>query len=669
MTIDISFEVKARDFLGLCQRTFCEYQSLWQGKHGPSQGDALDVTALRSAAEKEGCLDLFERDMAVAPLAISSRAAILRYSENGGKFVYTEDDCSMFILKNRGKDNEYSVRVSSPIIIGAEGHNTANESACLQLLVRSTTGAWNEIYVPRKDLVGGAALQGRLQDAGVLPGDYAILLHILQNVVPLRRFERLEHAGWTGDYYSLPSGEVLPRSEKAIATFQPVPNFGVSGTREEADKTLVALAGNDRFVIAIAAALAAPFVAQVGATAEPGGFHFYGTSSRGKTTLLTAAASVWGCGAEKKDAGIVESWNTTSFAAEITASQHSDCAMYFDEIRAADPQHFAKLALGLANGAGKRAGKSDGGLRDSITFRPTLLSTGEISSKDYIETNDLAYHGGMSVRIVDIKADAGTGLGIFNIVPSDFVDAGAFADWIKERSAQHYGHHGRAMVEAFMGDRELFLKELHDAINRVNTSLGKAVEMTDPQSQRVCKRIAFVAAVAIVGCDRKIIPWLSNDVLTSAQAIFEDLLETRGGKGSQEGVAAEQAFSAFIYANPKRFDHDDVPAERDPRVGMTRLDKNGRREWWIPTKEGLIESIGSQPERLVPFVEHLRSGVSSIFEIVEGKNRVLRDSPVKSRLPKRSYCIRTKAIEQMAADNDELEPDLEDYIRPRARRI
>ncbi len=669
MAIDISSAVRNRNFLPLCQRTFPEYQNLTQGKHGPAVGDPIDVAELRSAAQAAECLDLFERDMAVAPLAISSRAAIHRYVDDGGKSTFTNDDCSLFAIKNRGKDNEYTIRICSPIIIGAEGHNISSESACLQLLIQSTTGAWNEIFVPRKDLVGGAALQGRLQDAGLRPGDFAVLLHILQNVVPMRQFERLEHAGWTGDWYALPSGEVLPRSDEAIATFQPVPNFGVNGTREEADRTLSALAGNHRFVIAIAGALAAPFMAKVGAIAEPGGFHFYGTSSRGKTTLLTSAASVWGCGAEKKDMGIVETWNTTSYAAEITASQHSDCAMFFDEIRSADPEHFAKLALGLANGAGKRAGKADGGLRESKTFRPFLLSTGEISSKDYITSNDLAYHGGMSVRIVDIKADAGGGLGIFDSLPSEFTDAGAFADWIKERSSQHYGHHGRAMVECYQANPASFLQDLHDAIGRLNSHLGRVAAMTDPQSQRVCKRIAFVAAVAVVGCDRGIIPWRSDDILKSAQAIFEDWLETRGGKGSQEGVAAEQAFCAFIYAHPKRFDRDREPAERDSRIGMTRLDKNGHREWWIANKEGLIEMIGAQPERLFPFLEHLRGGSSSDFELVEGKGRTRRDSPSGSGLPKRCYCIRAKAVEQLAADNDEFEFSPDDELPPRARAI
>lgn len=92
MAIDISSAVRNRNFLPLRQRTFPEYQNLTQGKHGPAVGDPIDVAELRSAAQAAECLDLFERDMAVAPLAISSRAAIHRYVDDGGKSTFTNDD-------------------------------------------------------------------------------------------------------------------------------------------------------------------------------------------------------------------------------------------------------------------------------------------------------------------------------------------------------------------------------------------------------------------------------------------------------------------------------------------------------------------------------------------------------------------------------------------------
>jgi hypothetical protein len=329
--------------------------------------------------------------------------------------------------------------------------------------------------------------------------------------------------------------------------------------------------------------------------------------------------------------------------------------MYFDEVRSADPDHFAKLALGLANGAGKKAGKADGGLRESKTFRPTLLSTGEISAKAYITGNDLAYHGGMSVRLVDIPAETGSGLGVFDVVPQQFDgDAGAFAKWIKDQAATHFGHHGRELVKAFVADRNSFLSEIREAARFLRSELDKRGGGSDPQIGRVSDRLAFVGAVSMVAAHRGLVPWSRNGVIKSVVSIFNDWFAARGGEGSQEGLAAELAFSAFIYANPGRFDHDDLRADR-LRLGIMTRTKDHRREYWIASDEGLGEMLGKQPERIEPFIDHLKSGQSETWELVPGSDRDKRDAPKGRNMPKRCYCIRAKLADPSAdeAANDD----------------
>ena len=49
--------------------------------------------------------------------------------------------------------------------------------------------------------------------------------------------------------------------------------------------------GHSRGVFAVSVAFAGPLLGLIGL--EGGGFHFYGQSSRGKSTLVEAAASVW----------------------------------------------------------------------------------------------------------------------------------------------------------------------------------------------------------------------------------------------------------------------------------------------------------------------------------------------------------------------------------------
>lgn len=656
MNDEIKRAVETRDFFKVCQKTAIDYKQLCAlyGNGEPPDFTRADVA---QAASDAGLTKEFERDCALGELAVSSRLSIAKYAGDGGKHVHTNDDCELFIERNTGKDNAYDQKVSSPLMVVGEGHNNADGAACLQVLVKTTKGTWTEVFLPRGELVNGGQTQARLQSVGLRPGAYDVLLHMFQNIDPRRKFKRLEHAGWTGEYYALPSGEVIPNDDLAIATFAPVPNFEIGGDKDHADALLTAMEGNSRLLFATAAALSAPIQAHYGPDAEPGGYHFYGSSSRGKTTVLSAAGSVWGRGAEKKDGGIVDSWNTTTFAAEHTASQHSDCVMIFDEVRAANPEQFASLALGIANGAGKKAGRSDGGLRESKVFRPTLLSTGEISSKDYIESNGLAYHGGMSVRIVDVPAEPANGSGVFETVPDQFNgDGGAFAVWIKKQSATHFGHHGRELVQKFLGDREGFLTDVRDAARGIAADLTGSDEASiDGQTGRVRDRIAFVAGVAIAAARRGIVPWAEQAIKHAVAAVFSDWYAQRGGHGAQEGLAAEKAFSAFIYANPGRFDFDGLRADRN-RLGIITRTDDLRREYWIASDIGLAEMLGNQPERIGPFIKHLKDGLSEAWELVPGSgNRSKRDAPKGRNMPKRAYCIRAKDVgdELNGAANDD----------------
>ena len=78
-------------------------------------------------------------------------------------------------------------------------------------------------------------------------------------------------------------------------------------------------------------AFAGPLLGLIGR--EGGGFNFYGQSSRGKTTLAEASASVWGKGGRP---GFVRSWRSTANALEATAALHTDTLLVLDELSVVD---------------------------------------------------------------------------------------------------------------------------------------------------------------------------------------------------------------------------------------------------------------------------------------------------------------------------------------------
>src|SRR4029453_14062513 len=201
---------------------------------------------------------------------------------------------------------------------------------------------------------------------------------------------------------------------------------------------------NSRLLVAVSTGFAAPLLALLGE--ESGGLHYKGQSSEGKTTALLCAATVWG------EPGRLERWRTTANALEGVALAHNDNLLCLDELKELDAREAGGVAYMLANGAGKRRGQPHGGTRPWLTWRLVLLSTGETSLEHHIADTGQRIQAGQEVRLVDVPADAGTGLGMFEDLHGA-ESSKAFADQLREATPRHYGHAGRAFVAALSQDR------------------------------------------------------------------------------------------------------------------------------------------------------------------------------------------------------------------------
>ncbi len=164
--------------------------------------------------------------------------------------------------------------------------------------------------------------------------------------------------------------------------------------------------GNSRLVLAVSAAFAGPLIILVGA--ESGALNIYGGSSKGKTTIVFVAGSVWG---GKDVAGFMKSWLTTATGLEWNARQHCDTLLILDEMGQAKPEVVAEGAYDLIQGESKQRGQSNGDGQPTHRWRAFILSTGEITLNDRLKEGDIKAHAGQMVRVVDISIDAGAGMG------------------------------------------------------------------------------------------------------------------------------------------------------------------------------------------------------------------------------------------------------------------
>ncbi|TNC12675.1 DUF927 domain-containing protein [Methylobacterium terricola] len=336
--------------------------------------------------------------------------------------------------------------------------------------------------------------------------------------------------------------------------------------------------GHSRIVLAIATALAGPLVHLVGG--EGGGLNFYGQSSKGKTTTLRAAASVWGRGSA--DPGFVRSWRATANAQEATAAIVTDTLLCLDEIGVAEGRDAAAAVYQLASGIGKGRAARDGSIRNPTTWRVLTLSTGEIPMAAKIaEDRQRKAYAGQSVRLLDIPADAGCGFGVFDHAGEEG-DPARLADAIKSAAVASFGTAGPAFVRGLV---EHGLEEITRNVIRI---MGGFVEQhvpadADGQVRRAASRLGIVAAAGEVAIMFGIVPWQRGEAVRAAARALADWIATRGGSEPAEIREAIGQVRRFFEAHGEsRFepmeDSDAKPVHN--RTGWRR-GTGSDREWLV----------------------------------------------------------------------------------------
>ena len=201
----------------------------------------------------------------------------------------------------------------------------------------------------------------------------------------------------------------------------------------------------------------------------------------------------------------------------------------------------------LTNGQGKARAKRDGTGRKPQEWRVLFLSTGEVTLADKVrEDGKRRAMAGQAVRVVDIPADAGAGLGIFEDLQG-FENAGALARHLGEASGRFYGAPLRAFLEYLTTDRV--------GIAELSRSLAKSFSErfcpagADGQVRRVAARFGLVAAAGEIGASCGVLPWPEGEAMGAAGRCFQDFIAARGGTGAAEVSAGLAQVRQFFQAH------------------------------------------------------------------------------------------------------------------------
>lgn len=390
--------------------------------------------------------------------------------------------------------------------------------------------------------------------------------------------------GWEGGVYVTPD-RCVGKSDEIIVyqSNQSIePGTSRAGTLDEWNAQIGKMAvGNSRLVFAISIALAAPMAALV--DEDSGGFNLRGASSCGKSTALKVAASVWG-----RPDRYCRNWRATANGLEGLATMHNDALLILDELSQIQAGEAGDAAYMLANGQGKaRAGRA-GETRQSARWRLLFLSAGEISLATLMESAGKQANAGQEIRLADIPADAGAGLGLFESIHSASTSA-AFAEALAESSVKAHGELGVAWLELLVERRSELTVSLRPMLQSLVSAMVPAG--SSGQISRVARRFALVGIAGEIAAGAGLVDWPDGEASASAINCFRAWLESFGDDGDREDRAIIDRLKQFILAHgSSRFEcFESAPRMNGPdiervndRAGFVSVDVNSRTYWLLP---------------------------------------------------------------------------------------
>ena len=404
-----------------------------------------------------------------------------------------------------------------------------------------------------------------------------LLAAYLQRWPVEKRARCVERLGWHGAVYVTPEQTIGQGDE--IVVFQNThaikPAFAISGTAEEWRDSVAALAsGNSRLVFALSVAFAGALVNMAGED-YAGGFHLRGASSTGKSTVLKAAASVWG-----NPSDYPRTWRATANGLEGLAALHNDGLLILDELSQINPKEIGEAAYLLANGQGKARATRTGAARQSAQWRLLFLSAGEESLADLMTQAGKKTNAGQEICLADIEIDAGADMGAFEAL-HDKPSPNAFSLAVKDAATRCHGAVGIEWLRKIVAHRPGLAKFITD---RIREFMEEYVpNNADGQAQRVARRFALVATAGELATHYGLTGWKENEAIDAAQKCFAVWLEAFGTGNRVERALLEQVKAFFEAHGSSRFEPINTEQCIHNRAGFYR-DVHGERQYLVLTE-------------------------------------------------------------------------------------
>ncbi|MBI4533430.1 MAG: DUF927 domain-containing protein [Candidatus Melainabacteria bacterium] len=556
-------------------------------------------------------------------------------------FTVTEDGVFALTAGDEGEPPK-RVWICSPLQVVASTRDKDGNNWGRLLAFSDPDGTKHQWSMPMELLKGsGEDCRATLLNQGlqIAPSTWARnqLGIYLQSTQPQARALCVQSTGWHQKCFVLPNRTLGESDEKVLYQSPDItPNvIRPAGTFDEWQMGVSRYCrNNSRLIFCLSTAFAASLLHITGE--ECGGFNLKGPSSVGKTTLLHVSGSLWG------PHDFVRSWRTTSNGLEGIAAMHNDLVLPLDDLAQLDPQEAGLCAYMLGNGHGKGRATKAGGAKRAATWRLLFLSSGELGLSDHVRVAGRRTTAGQEIRLIDIPADAGSGLGVFEHLHG-YASGDAFARALKDTTSRYYGTAG----PGFVGVVDRNIESIPERVRTLRTEfMGYIPAGASGQVTRVGGRFALISAAGELATAFGITGWKAGEATQSAVVCFKAWLQARGDVGALEPTQMLSQVRQYLELHGEaRFVPLNRIGERDDvriiinRAGFRRTTTTGESEFLI-------------------FPEAFRNEVCKGFDprevsrlLVQRDFLVCGDDGKKQRLerlpelgPKRVYVISSKIL-------------------------
>lgn len=607
---DEAGEKACKKLIGLLSSTACQLSRVdITGLGLPPKGDVIDwaeqlkqagvmptAEAIQSlnvlpAEQQEADSDTEQERIQIhgADIPKGHLAEPMAYGGNGARFEIHYNGI-FYISKDKNNDDVESY-ISSPVLVVAKTRDRDGWAWGRLLQWHDDEKRLHQWAMPMQLLQGdGSDVRRELADRGVWIGPdkkSRDLLTVYLGSYPVDRFALcVDRLGWHGQLYITPAKTYGPQKSE-LTVFQNTSTltgrFGLHGDLHQWRNSVgVHCEPHSRLVFAISCAFAGQLLEPLGE--QGGGFHIRGNSSSGKSTALKIAGSVWGHPEQ-----VISEWRATSNALEGIAALHNDGFLGLDEINQCDPKDIGNTVYMLSNGQGKARMNRTGSNRPTTQWRILFLSAGEQSLSAIMGQVGKKANAGQEIRLADIAADAGSGMGIFEgLTISDHPSEQA--EMLKQMALSSYGGAGTAWLGHITSNKDGVKEEAASLIDAFMVRFAKGL---NGQAQRVARRFAIVAAAGEIATKALITGWRTGRAMQAAGKCFTDWLSGFGHKGNHEERAILSEVKAFFGAHgssrfeplnpPRNANGEEIQPRVMNRVGYYR--QNGESKTYLVLPE------------------------------------------------------------------------------------